>query len=138
MRDYWVLARDKDGPDIELIRDGFSWGACLIPLIWALYRRLWWIALGLLVLWIAQGLLLAELRIDSTGMTIISVAEAVILGWFGGELRRWEMGRKGFRLVDLVTARRFDDAEVLAVSRLADAAMELEAPDLAIHRSEFV
>ena len=122
MRDYWVMMRDRDGPDIELVPDAFSWGALLIPIIWALYRRLWWVALGVVVVSIVFPLLLQLADFNENGLLIASFAINIILGWLGNDLRRWELRRKGYRAVDVVRARRIGDAEIIAMTRLAEAA----------------
>ena len=44
MRLYTVhIRRNSEAPDHEaiLVRDGFSWGAFLFTLPWALWRRMW-------------------------------------------------------------------------------------------------
>ena len=68
--------------------------------------------IGLSVLWGALGL-------GENGLLVANVAQALVFGFLGNELRRWELGRKGFKAVDMVAARRFDEAEEKAVIRLA-------------------
>lgn len=131
MREYWVMMREKADIDIELVRDGFSWGACLIPLFWALYRRLWRVFFILLAVVIGLSILWGSLGLGETGVMIANVAQAVVLGFLGNELRRWELGQKGFKTVDIVAARRFDDAEEKAVIRLAEHEAEQQETRLA-------
>jgi hypothetical protein len=120
MRDYWVMVKDGPVPEIELVRDGFSWGAFLIPIVWVLYRRLWRIAACLVLLLGVLPLVLQEAGLNPTGIGLVNLAETLALGWFGNDFRRWELARKGYRAVDVVEARRLDDAEVRAIARLAE------------------
>ena len=138
MRDYWVMVKDRDGPDIELVPEAFSWGALLIPIIWALYRRLWRVALGVVVVSVGLPLLLQLAGLNENGLLITSLAINIVLGWLGNDLRRWEMRRKGYRAVDVVRARRIGDAEITAITRLAEAATAAEPVAPATRESELV
>jgi hypothetical protein len=113
------MVKGGDEPEIELVRDGFSWGDLVFQLLWSLYRRLWWVSLGLVALAVALALLQAAIG-DATWIAAVNVAEAVALGWYACDLRRWELTRKGFRAVDIVRARRLGEAEELAIARWAE------------------
>ncbi len=138
MRDYWVMVRDRNGPDIELVPEAFSWGALVFPIIWALYRRLWRVALGVVVVSIVLPLLLQLADFNENGVLIPSFAINIVLGWLGNDLRRWELRRKGFRAVDIVRAHRFGEAEVIAITRLAEAATAAIPASLSTRESELV
>jgi hypothetical protein len=127
MRDYWVLVKDGTDPDFELVPDGFSWGALVFQFLWALYRRLWRVLLGLVAVVFVLGVIVGAAGLDTTWASALNIAVAVALGWFGNDLRRWELGRKGFRAADIVRARRLADAELLAIARWADR-RDAEAP----------
>ncbi len=138
MRDYWVMIRDRDGPDIELVPEAFSWGALLIPIIWALYRRLWWVAIGVVVVSIVVPRLRQVADFNENGLLIANFAINIVLGWLGNDLRRWELRRKGYRAVDFVRARRIGDAEVIAITRLAEAATAATPAPPSTRESELV
>ena len=138
MRDYWVMVKDKAGPQTELVPEAFSWGALLIPLIWALYCRMWRVAAGVLALVFATPLLLQEADVNQAGLMVAGIVVNVVLGWLGNDLRRWELRQKGFRPVDIVRARRLGEAEELAIMRLAESESRVEAPAPTTRESELV
>jgi len=130
MRDYWVLVKEGIEPEFELVPEAFSWGALVFQLFWALYRRLWWVSIGLVAVVVALSALVQAIDLDTAWSGAVNVAVAVALGCFGNDFRRWELRRKGYRAVDIVAARRIADAEVLAINRWVSARAEapIEAP----------
>jgi len=117
MRDYWVMVKEGEEPDFELVPEAFSWGAFIFQLFWALYRRLWRVSLGLVVVIVVLGVVVQAAGLGDQWAGVINIAVALALGCFGNDLRRWELGRKGYRLADIVYARRISEAEVRAIGR---------------------
>jgi hypothetical protein len=130
MRDYWVLVKQGIEPEFELVPEAFSWGALIFQLFWALYRRLWWVSLGLVAVVVALSALVQAIQLDPAWSGAANVAVAVALGCFGNDFRRWELARKGYRAVDIVAARRIAEAEELAIARwvAANANEPVETP----------
>ena len=99
--------------DLEVVGEGFTWLAFLYPLsiLWALAHRMWPVAAALIILpFLVNGL--AVLAGDGFGLqAVLMVAAAVALGVFAGELRRWDLHRRGFVLAGVVAARNTDAAE---------------------------
>ena len=56
MRAYTIHARPAG--EAVLVREGFSWGALLLPTLWFLWNRMWLVAFAHLLLAVALGLLL--------------------------------------------------------------------------------
>jgi len=117
MREYWVLVKQGTEPEFELVPEAFSWGALIFQLFWALYRRLWWVSVGLVVVVVALSAFVQAMQLDTAWSGAVNVAVAVALGCFGNDFRRWELRRKGYRAVDIVAARRIAEAEELAIAR---------------------
>ncbi len=109
---------DPDALDrADLVRDGFSWGAFLVPALWLFRHRHWF--LGLAVLAVVFGLA-ALLRVAGLGSGTIVVAELLLhllIGFEAATLRRWSYARRGRPAVDVVFATSEADAEAKSFAR---------------------
>jgi hypothetical protein len=114
MRVYSVHIRrptlDPDR-DICLVKDGFSWPAFFFSVLWALWYRLWLVAVLLIGAEIAIFASLAVLGANSISRMTISLGAAVIIGMVGNDLRRWTLFRKGFLEVGVATGYDIHAAE---------------------------
>lgn len=117
MATYTVLAPPVSAPGgagdadrLIFVRDGFSWGAFLIPILWMLYRRLWIVlcfyALFLVAIELAGRFLGAPVAVG------LGLLGALFLGFEGSVLRRWTLLRRGFAEIGLVDAASNDEAEI--------------------------
>lgn len=101
----------------SLVRDGFSWGAFLVPPLWFLAHRHWLLALGLLLL---LGAFWAGLR--ETGMPggvrfMLNALLWFLIGLEASSLRRWDYARQGRPAVDAVFAASEAEAEAKSFAR---------------------
>jgi Protein of unknown function (DUF2628) len=98
------------------VRDGFSFAALLFGPLWMLRHRVW---LGLLgyVAAVAALTLIMRLNGSATVETIVWALFALLLGFEAATLRRFTLGRRGFRNIGIVVG---DDIE-LAERRFFDA-----------------
>jgi hypothetical protein len=98
------------------VRDGFSFAALIFGPLWMLRHRMW---LVLLIYAVVVAVLSVVLHLHaSAGMATIAWALfALLLGFEAGTLRRFSLGRRGFRNVGIVVG---DDLE-LAERRFFDA-----------------
>jgi hypothetical protein len=97
-------------PDARFVREGFSRAAFFLGPLWLAWHRLW----GFLLLWLALlFLFVAEAPKAFSIGPIVGVALVLefLLGLEGNNLRRGELGRRGFRLVDVAAGIRRIDAE---------------------------
>lgn len=114
MRVYTVHRRHHNlDPDsgVVLVKEGFSWPALFFSLFWALWCRLWWVALGLFVVNAVLSAVLTLLGIDSVSEAAISLGLAVLVGLLGNDLKRWTLNRRGFRQIGIVAAADLEAAE---------------------------
>ena len=112
------------GEDAILVKEGFSWPAFLVPLIWLLYKRMWivlvfYLAATAILTAIAQGAAVAE-----SAVFVGNLAVNLILGLQGNDLYRWTLQRRRYREQavvmgqNLVTAeQRYFDAMAEAIAR---------------------
>ncbi len=116
MRHYTVHLRrhglDPDR-DLVLVEEGFSWPAFFFffSIIWALWFRLWLVALFFVLVHIALSLILAVWNPDPVSAGAVSAGAALILGFAANDLRRWTLERRGFVETAVVTAEDRDGAE---------------------------
>ena len=112
---------DSDN-DIVLVVEGFCWGACVLSLIWALWHRMWLVALGLAGVSVVVNALIYILGMDVSTGYFSSVGIAILIGLVANDLRRWNLARLGFvdsgvalgDNQDEALARFLDDAPAVA------------------------
>lgn len=89
-----VPRRSADLMDIELVKDRFSWGAALLPPVWALAHRLWLEAFAFVV-----GLVLILVIGLFAGGEAAFWLYVLFAGWIGssaGDLRIAALTRRGY------------------------------------------
>ena len=97
--------------DVVLIKEGFSWPACLFSVLWALWHRLWLVALGLIAVQAVISGIAAAVGLDPAGDLVLSLGLAVIVGFVAGDLRRWTLSRAGFVEAGVVAGENAASAE---------------------------
>jgi hypothetical protein len=113
MRFYTAHLRTDRDP--ILIREGFSWGAALFGPLWLLLHRAWIAGVLAAVAFLLIGLLPNPLDI------VGGFGLAWLLGLFGQDLRRWNLGLLGYVMPHIIAARDIAAAD----SRLLGARPDL-------------
>ena len=117
----------RHGPDAKsdlvLIKEGFCWPAFFLVPLWALWHRLWLVALVLLVADVALSGTALLLRLDGLSQGMVSVGFAAIVGFVANDLRRRALERRRFTFAAVVSAGGLEDAE----RRFLDGEPELAA-----------
>ena len=114
MRTYTVHLRRHGSlreSDMVLVKEGFCWPAAFLGLVWALWHRLWLVAVILLAANVVLALATSMAGFGSQVQGAISVGFAVIVGFVANDLRRWATERRDLSLAGVVSARRLEDAE---------------------------
>jgi len=101
--------RLRDAERVAFVKDGFSWPALLIPLLWAIYHRLWLVLLGLIAAMI--GIELLARYVDDRAGLIAGALFSILFALEANFLRRWTLRRRGWRLADIVVGSNPDDYE---------------------------
>jgi hypothetical protein len=112
MRAYTVHAPpdDPSAPErFAFIKDGFSWPALFVPLLWILWHRLWLVLLGYLV-YLAALACIGGLTGDANA-TIVGLLGAILFALEANNLRRWSLHRRGWREVGGSFGQNLDEAE---------------------------
>jgi hypothetical protein len=107
--------------DVVLVKEGFSWPAFFIPLIWLIYKRMW-IVLAFYIA-VAAGLtVLAELAlVPESAVFVGNLAINLILGLEGNDLYRWTLARRRYREQAVVMGSSLASAEQRYFAAIAEA-----------------
>ena len=115
---YSVYEPPAQAPDLAeradrlaFVKEGFSWPALFVPLLWLLYHRMW-IEFILLVL-VYVGLQLA-FGTDPQGQVLAgwaSLAIGVLFAFEASDLRTLSLERRGYRLAGVASGRDRTEAE---------------------------
>ena len=110
MRVWTVQAKppsDRRGGKVVLVRDGFSWGAFLVPVLWFLARGRFALA-GL----VFAATVLAGLLLPAAALPFALAGLQAFLGFEARSLEAWWLELRGFR-AEAVLVARDEDAAVL-------------------------
>ena len=117
MRFYTIHAprRPWAGPDTAIaearaVKDGFSWPAFVFSFLWALWHRLWLVAVLIFVAEFAIGLLVGLVGFGGTVNAAVSLGMALVVGWLANDLRRDHLERRGLADLGIVMAASGEDA----------------------------
>jgi uncharacterized protein DUF2628 len=116
------LKKYEAAPDPErfaFVRDGFSFWAFLFGPLWMLRHRMWLAFIGYIVVAVAMQLGLRVVGASGGAATFAALMLALLVGMEAGTLRRFTLGRRGWRNVGTIVGsdrdtveRRFFDAWV--------------------------
>lgn len=82
-------------PKLVLVKDGFSWAATAFGPLWALVLGLWETAALIFAVQLAAGFLITQLIPGPSAQFAAEVGVALCIGIVAGELRRWNLSRRG-------------------------------------------
>ncbi|HMO28341.1 DUF2628 domain-containing protein [Enterovirga sp.] len=101
----------------SLVRDGFSWGAFLVPPLWFLAHRHWLLALGVFLLLAAFWAGLRQAGMPGGASFLLNALLWFLVGLEASSLRRWDYARRGRPAVDAVFAANEAEAEAKSFAR---------------------
>ncbi len=119
---------------MAFVRDGFSWGAFLVPVIWLIWRRMWWILAVYLAAALVLTLLLDWWAPNEAVQVVIGLGFALLFAFEANALRRWSLRRQNWRQAGIAVGAGRDGAERDFFARwlvpAADPRMQSPAPVL--------
>ena len=117
MRIYTVHIADPDADaptpvatDPVPIKEGFCWPAFFFNLLWALWHRLWLVALGLVGINALLTGALIVLGADELTNGVVNFGFALLVGMIANDLRRWTIEREGMIECGVAIGTNADDA----------------------------
>jgi hypothetical protein len=111
---YAVYAKEEvDDPleSTEFVKEGFSIFAGIIPLLWALYHRVWWLAVFAVVFAGASVWALHADVITIVQRGILNIGFLVWAGFSASDFRENALKRRGYVLLGVVTALSEPEAQ---------------------------
>jgi hypothetical protein len=96
---------------LAFVREGFSWVALLVPLVWLLYHRMWIESLVLFLVYVGLQLAFGG---DAQGQALTawaSVAISILFAFEANDLRTASLERRGYRFAGVASGRDRVDAE---------------------------
>ncbi len=99
----------RDAERFEFVRDGFHFWAFLLQPLWMLWRRMWLVLLGYVILSIAINATLWAIDASGGVRLVVGFLIALLVGFEAATLRRWTL-RKWTNL-GVVVGRDQEDAE---------------------------
>jgi hypothetical protein len=117
----WSATVDREA---VFIREGFSWGAFLFSILWALSHRLWLGALIILALSAAVSLATDLLGVDPLTAGALGFALSLLIGFEANDWWRRSLERRGYVTAALIAAQSRLEAERRFFSRSAEITMD--------------
>ena len=108
------LKKYEAAPDpvrFAFVRDGFSFWAFLLGPLWMLRHRMWLVLLGYIAVAAAMHIGLRLVGASSGGSLFAGFMLAVLIGMEAGTLRRFTLGRRGWRNVGTIVGSDRDTVE---------------------------
>ena len=115
---YSVYEPPTQGPDLAeradrlaFVKEGFSWPALFVPLLWLLYYRMWIEFIVLVLVYIALQVVFGT---DTQGQAMAgwaSLAVGVLFAFEANDLRTLSLERRGYRLAGVASGRDRTEAE---------------------------
>src|SRR5690349_16967298 len=88
---------------VQLVKDGFHWLALVFPLLWLLFNRIWWGLLAYVVLVVVVLFGGKALGLGDSAIGGLELLMGVFLGLAASDLKSWQLARRGFPAVDVVS-----------------------------------
>lgn len=98
------------------VKEGFCWPAALFSVFWALWHRMWGVALALAALLAAAGGFGALAGMGGATGAAVSAGVCILIGGFANDVRRWSLGRRGYGERGIILA---DGAEAAVLRYMA-------------------
>jgi hypothetical protein len=96
---------------LAFVREGFSWAALLVPLVWLLYHRMWIEFVVLILVYVGLQLAFGGNAQGQALTAWAGLAISVLFAFEANDLRTASLERRGYRLAGVVSGRDRVDAE---------------------------
>jgi hypothetical protein len=115
---YAVYEPPTEVPDIferadrlAFVKEGFSWPAFFVPLLWLLYYRMWIEFVLLLAIYLALQFVFGTDQQGQALSTWASLAVGILFAFEANDLRAAALARRGYRLAGVASGRGRTEAE---------------------------
>ncbi len=115
---YSVYEPPGDDADLEtrvdkiaFVKEGFSWLALFIPVLWLIYQRMWFELFAFLAVIAGVSWMLGTGPDERQLAGWFSFGLSALLAFEAGDLRGWALQRRGYRFTGVVSGRDRLEAE---------------------------
>lgn len=113
MKIYTVHLKPGDsGVNAVFVPEGFSVWAFVFQPFWALYHRLWLVAVLMIAVSAGLGVLVTALGLTALQASLLQFLLAVLIGAEARDLWRWTLWRRGLETRAALAAEDEDEAEL--------------------------
>jgi len=118
MTTYSIYARpdDRGAANAIFLPDGFSWKAFVFTWVWALWNRMWIVALLVL------SVMLIASALPTVPQFLLSLAVNLVMGLHGNDLLGWSLTRRKYAEIALSNGASLEEAELRYYADGTDAA----------------
>jgi hypothetical protein len=124
---FTILEPPDGRPEkVAVVPEGFSIRAAVFTIFWALWHRMWIIAVLLFVLSVSLELAARAFRLDPAIVTVSGLAVSLLFGFEARALQILSLKRAGYNVEGMISAESRESAELQYFSRRpAQTAQEL-------------
>ncbi len=98
--------------ELIFVREGFSWFAFLLPLIWLIYQKLWVeLVVYFIIVMLFQSLIL-YFGVGESLSLYFTLFINLIFGFESNNIRRWNLDRADYQMVGSVCGRNQKESEI--------------------------
>jgi hypothetical protein len=102
--------------EARFVKEGFSWPGFFFLGLWALYNRLWWVAIGIIAVNGFMWHLVQEKELTHSAYLILHFTLHLMVGFYGNDWLRNRLARRGYLTVDITAG----DSPLRAEQRFFD------------------
>jgi hypothetical protein len=116
MNIYSVYVNPEQGNTSFIsVKNGFSIAAMFFGVLWALYHKMWNIALPILAIHIF--IMFQDDVVIHTLKPTINILSSLIFGIFATDMREYNLEKNGYQLKDIIYASSQEDSEAKFMKR---------------------
>ena len=110
MQTFMVYETSNTEKSIKTIKDGFNWVAFVFPVPWALFNRMWFLALLLLITSGCMGLLLIKFGGDNVSILSAFTGMGSLIGWIANDYKEYVLINRGYKVGAILLANSAKEA----------------------------
>jgi hypothetical protein len=130
MRAYTVHAPPGEPAAPEkfaFVKDGISWPALFVPILWILWHRLWLALIGYIIFVLAIAW--TELLVGEDAAAVLAILGAILFALEANNIRRLALDRRGWRDVGSTFGQNLDEAEMRYFEKQVETAAPVKSAD---------
>ena len=104
-------AAASDVERFAFVRDGFAFWAFLLAPLWMLRHRMWLVLVFYIAVSAALEILVQVFGASASVAGLIGILISLLVGLEAGTLRRFTLGRRGWKNIGVVSGEDLEDAE---------------------------